>query len=359
MDRAFTEGLFKKTIRAAERSQEGYVFYYDSPEAAQEELSVLDEPIVPGMKLFRNRYVDALIQYHQFLSSESDKSTFISFLAAKLTPTEGLQRESSIITVTLARTGQLKRLADRLGSWVDLSEHYLASLERIAEMLRFEPDFFSDIDLSAISNLATNINTGLDAIFRVERRRRRTWIEDSDIPLFSQVHEMAANLDHLAAEVPLFRYRQYLLGETNLEINHDYEELIESVKNLRLSDAVALHLQHIERTFRTSKDDFDYASCLRSCRAFQEDIVSEAVGLVSLKKMGEVAEKRRNFGQGVSFLEAQAIMTTPEKGLFNVLNGFLSQEGAHSAYADREQARIAKNILIELSWLLMKRLEAL
>src|SRR5438876_7476332 len=98
MDSAsITKDLVLKVLSAAELDTTSHVVYHDPSNDSADLLTDTDEPITPGARVFKNRYVDTFIRYYHQLPSQSDKQYFTSYLLNELNPSEGIKREGVLI----------------------------------------------------------------------------------------------------------------------------------------------------------------------------------------------------------------------------------------------------------------------
>lgn len=141
--------------------------------------------------------------------------------------------------------------------------------------------------------------------------------------------------------------------EQNAEINHDRETLILAFEEIGFSKDLSEALMKIEEYYKESKDSFDWSSGISFIRNFLEDLQKKI-----LEKVEQLTEKRNDQGKW-SFV-AEKLQMGESGGQF--LNGFwrfVNSQGAHRLRSEREYYRLVKNMNIEVSLLLMKKLQML
>jgi hypothetical protein len=89
-------------------------------------------------------------------------------------------------------------------------------------------------------------------------------------------------------------------------------------------------------------------------RSFLENLQIYASARVAKKSGGAVP---KTWGAATSFLQQKAILTKPEEGLATGLYTFISDGAVHPLIAEREYARLSRNVVIEYGLLLLRKLE--
>jgi hypothetical protein len=330
--------LISNAREAALLDPNGEVFY-EPPSFINREIeqSTQDNAsVTPGERIFKNRYVDALLLQYEQLPSHSNKDSFVQALVARL-------RGDPIACATLIRLNRFQDISRTLASYINFAKGYVQCLEIIRDTLRYEPHLLAG-ELDSVKQMSRAIINELDdtrCSYEPELGHR----------------EVASQLLRLVAEVPFATHVRQLRESDNPEINTDQERVKETVHRLGLDPDLALLLSYVEELFESGDSEFDFAVCLDRLRAFYERLVTGLVPIVERFSGKPFRENRANDGQCLRYLNEAGILTPSEKRLFERFYGFLSAEGSHAASADREQARIAKNILVELAWLSMQRVQ--
>lgn len=315
-----------------------HVFYHQLPDGADdpEEPNEAIVSVTPARRVFNNRYVEALLLQYAQLPSESDKEHFCDDLAKQVLT-------DPISCATLIRLKMFSRVARGLGRWVNDDTTYVHCLEVIRDTLRYEPHLLAN-ELEEVKKLHDAIEGRLNRIAWTVYRR-------------VEIRQAASQLLWLTAEVPFAAHLRRLKESENLEINADQEQVKQTVHRIGLDSSLTSILEYVEQLLQVGDSDFEFAACLDRLRAFYEGLVK---GLTAIVRSSAATRFRGNEGDEgacLQYLTDAGILTSSERDLFKRTYGFLSAEGSHSLVAQREQARIAKNILIELAWLLMQRVQ--
>jgi len=142
------------------------------------------------------------------------------------------------------------------------------------------------------------------------------------------------------------------------------EELSQDV--LRVKQHVSAYgfpeeLNHLLEKVETgigSGDSFDQAALLKHLRTFAEQLHKQ----VSKELQSQKPETKNNtnlasFGQSADFLKHKDVLTEKMYNLAKSLYGVLSDEGVHSATAEREYVRLCRNMVAEYALVLFFELE--
>lgn len=333
--------LLKTAKEAARLDPYGYVFYRrpsmldDPTEQVPEEDDVT---LAPGHRVFQNRYVDALLLEHSQLGSSPTRGYLERLLV----------NEASINPIACAAVIRLDRFPDasKRGSWVSVS-----CLTVIQDTLRYEPHLLSE-RLDSVKQLASNLIDHLSKAstqppLHVPYLPRRT----------SPLEDKGRRLLRLVAEVPFDGHLRRLHESENHEINIDQKQVEAGIRLLGLDPKLQSLLAHVDHQFNTGGNDFGFASALGRLRAFYESLFAALVPIVDGFSRQRFRGNLANEKTCRSYLKSVGILTSSETELLESVYGFLSAEGAHALSAGRDQARVAKNILIELVWLLMQRIQ--
>lgn len=333
--------LLQEAMEAARLDPRGHVFYRPATTVTDdlEEAHEDDVIVAPGQRVFQNRYVDALLLQHSQLRSYQHREYLERLL---------LNHASSnpIACATVIRLDRFPDAAKR-EAWLSVG-----CLTVVRDTLRYEPDLLAE-RLDSVKRLASDLIN-----------RLRTTTQPRTYPEYRRLcplpqEDLARQLLKLAAEVPFARHLRRLHESENPEINTDQWHVEASVRLLGLDPELVSLLAHIEQQFHSGGNDFQFASCLGRLRAFYEALLAELVPVVEDLCNERFRGNLANEKNCRSYLKSVGILAASETDLLDSVYGFLSAEGAHALSAGREQARIAKNILIELVWLLMQRVNKL
>jgi hypothetical protein len=140
----------------------------------------------------------------------------------------------------------------------------------------------------------------------------------------------------------------YVLGTLkripNLEIESDRTKVIGFLEALGFDDPLKALLERAEALYLTPSDQFDLKNCLSLIRTFYEHMhldtgkaLADSLGTTVVPEWDPV----------ITFLQNK-LFFTPQQGKFvRGLHTLLSDEGVHALIAEREFARLLRNMVIE------------
>ena len=157
----------------------------------------------------------------------------------------------------------------------------------------------------------------------------------------------------LCRKARYFLLKGELLQDVNLEVNQDKKAVESFLQKLGFSQTLSQSLNEADK-LQHSSSLFDLKSSMGHLRSFLENLQTYASARVA-KKAGGIVPK--TWGEATSFLRQSAILTKPEEGLATGLYTFISDGAVHPLIAEREYARLSRNVVIEYGLLLLRKLE--
>jgi hypothetical protein len=151
--------------------------------------------------------------------------------------------------------------------------------------------------------------------------------------------------------------RSALKEDLNLEINQDKYVVQEFLTNLGFSDPLVASLNEAERLNHAAASPFELKASMVHLRSFMECLHRESIpGICSLKG---AAPPEAKWGAELAFLRNHGIISKQEEQFVGGLFAVISDEAVHPIIAEREYARLARNVVIEYAVLYLKRLSKL
>jgi hypothetical protein len=144
-----------------------------------------------------------------------------------------------------------------------------------------------------------------------------------------------------------------LLEGLNLEVNQDKVSVESYLKAQGFSDVLIECLNRADRLYHGASSGFDFKSAMGHLRSFMEKLHSE--GLTRFNVPAASSDAIR-WGDGLERLQQQGLLTKAEKGYAAALFTLLSDEGVHPIMAEKEYARLARNVVIEYALLFLRKL---
>jgi hypothetical protein len=156
--------------------------------------------------------------------------------------------------------------------------------------------------------------------------------------------------------VRYLRLRDELLAAENPEINTDRQAVISRMQALGFPQEVVTVLDEIERKLQTAATPTGFKECMDLVRSVFERIAAESSARVATANK-ESAPTGITLNPHKQYLQSRKVFSEKEAVLVQAFYGFLSEEGVHSLGSGPEQARVAKNIAIELALMLLGRVQ--
>jgi hypothetical protein len=268
-------------------------------------------------------------------SDEAARARFPELLLEELS-----RRNGPIVAHLLA---DLHRIQHARGNPATIDSLYSGWQQR----LTYASELFSEADLddlmAAVSEaLEEHLQPPSGPLSAMETLRER---------LRERLHSIRA----LVGLVRFERLRRRLFEGQNPEIAADRDALLSKATALGFPDILKLTLEVIDAKLAAGSSGFHFKECMDHIRT-----VLEKVFLFSAEAAGAtLSQKARTgkFGETREALEGLKVITVKEGAAIQALYGFISEEGVHAFTSAAEQARIAKNCVIEWSLLVVGRIE--
>jgi hypothetical protein len=170
-------------------------------------------------------------------------------------------------------------------------------------------------------------------------------------------YEIVKAIDGITEECNQARYF-YLKGalqrNTNLEIESDKTKVVGFLEILGFDPNLITSLAKAENLYRASSDAFDLKSCLGHIRSFYEHLNIDG-GQAIARQMGTTVLNK--WDPTITFLKNKSFMTEQQEKFARGLYTLLSDEGVHPLIAEREFARLLRNMVIEYGLMFLTMLQ--
>ncbi len=180
-----------------------------------------------------------------------------------------------------------------------------------------------------------------------------------NLDMFAALREIIAAAESIQEQCRKARYlylKGSLLEGLNLEINQDKGRVETYLQQFGFSKTLAQCMEKADRLYQGPVDAFDLKSSMAHLRSFLENLHNET-GPFLEKKYG--APFMPGWGPSLSYLRRNGAFSEAEEEFAAGLYGLISDEAVHPLIAEREYARLARNVVIEYALLFMRKLEKL
>jgi hypothetical protein len=256
------------------------------------------------------------------------------------------------------RHGKLQLLLDVLNK-VELPNANMAVMWRqLQETISLNFNVFSEAELRAMPEALRNIR---------QLAERQTYSVHGALQqgpknehykegFKAQGLEIVSSIDSilkLCAQAQYFYVKHAIQQNRNPEVEADKKAVESYLTRLGFNELMVKSRDAAEQLFRFASDRFELKSCLGHLRSFLEELHIQACG--PLAQAGEPLPTK--WGPATIFLRQHNVITLKEEAFITSLYTLVSDEAIHPLIAEREYARLFRNIVIEYGLLFLATLE--
>ncbi len=331
---------------------------------------VYDDP-----KLYRFECVnfDLLVKIFQQVM-EADRPNFIGALlkfvekpfpaqrvSIRIFPSvDGKSSMLPLIAEFCVRMGHLNQLLEATKKPKFPTASLAIMIMELEEMVALNFNLFSDGQLQAMpKELATLRENSELQTYSSKAERGKPQIKNPHYkPGFEDMgRAVLAGIDGLTEECRKARYF-YLKGALqelpNLEIESDKLKVVGFLDSLGFNPLLAASLARAEQQYSAASAPFDWKECLGHIRSFYEHMNIDA-GQAIAKSMGRTVVDQ--WDPTLTFLRNSKFFTEQQDKFARGLYALLSDEGVHPLIAEKEFARLLRNMVIEYGLMFLAVLE--
>jgi len=222
----------------------------------------------------------------------------------------------------------------------------IEQLKMLSIILKNEWNIFSILQIQSIYNWVNDIFSGKNDVGK-------------DYKKYPSLYK-----SHTPAWVKLFRQANAILvedlssrleGGIDLEINLDQETLTKEFKRFGFTKDLEETLEKIDNKLMVAEDGFDYKNCMDLIRSFTERLYEQIANSLQIKSWKKGDEKESS--RVIKHFKEVGLISEDQANLLVSIRHFLSNEASHRLKSQREAARLSRNITIEFSLYLIRRLE--
>jgi hypothetical protein len=230
---------------------------------------------------------------------------------------------------------------------------------QLEEIISLNFNVFSDAELEAMPAVLKTV---------YEIAERQTWSARSHAsgpketnphyrPGFSrQGNEIIAAIDAFLVQCKQARYwyvKGALQQSRNPEVESDKKAVEDYLTTLGFSNLMVQSLNAAEQDFKSTATSFELKNCLGHLRSFLEELHVQACPPFAQSTDALPAK----WGPATLFLRQHGIITLKEEAFITTLYTLVSDEAIHPLIADREYARLFRNMVIEYGLLFLTTLQ--
>jgi hypothetical protein len=140
----------------------------------------------------------------------------------------------------------------------------------------------------------------------------------------------------------------------NLEVETDKARVVGYLESLGFQPLLIAALQKAEDLYRVTSDGFDLKGCLTHVRSFFEHLNIDAATVIAAQAGETMAQE---IDPALNVLKNKLFLTWQQEKFARGLYTLISSEGVHSLIAEREFARLLRNMVIEYGLMFLTMLD--
>jgi hypothetical protein len=262
--------------------------------------------------------------------------------------------ELPLIVEFLARRGEKQPLI-RAISEAAPSPGLTLLLMQLEEMIALNFTLFTEEEYSKIQVSISSINKNM-AAFSARRRPSSTAESNTIYNVCREIPVLCKSVVEECRKAKYIYLKGSLLPGMNLEVNQDKVTVRTFLEKLGFTEPLIRSLDETEKSYRTAATPFELKSSMGHLRSFLEQLHLQACALAHRKLGGSLPEK---WGEAIQYLRDRDVLTTKEQQFAANFYTLMSDTTVHPLVADREYARLMRNMSIEYGLLLLTKLDKL
>ena len=253
--------------------------------------------------------------------------------------------EIIVITLTFIHTGNFEHFFKAILS--EFTSHTktrcLWSINTLARALKYKSSLFSEEEIQRIYDWCQDYFDGKNKLGQEMQ---------SHPSLYREVTKELRALLRLCNIILTQHFAQQIENAFNPELNLDQEKVKEAMHELGFPLDLTESLKHIDNLLEKADEPMKYRDVMSAVRAFIERLFETVAKELDPKTKIDGKDSKKVAG----FFQSQGLISSDMRDLLISLRHYLSNDGTHKLKSSSEDARIAKNMTIELSLYLLTRL---
>jgi len=233
-------------------------------------------------------------------------------------------------------------------------------LRHLEDMIALNFTVFTDAEYDNLTSCVSGLRDLFlqrNLLSREERSSQLWGGKSVDLTLlFYDLCQSAIGIVEECRQSKYLQLKSSLLDGLNIEINQDKEAVSDYLKTLGFTATLGSSLDEAERLYRSAGTAFELKASLGHLRSFLEGLHKEILLSAQSKFGGALPGK---WGEGLTYLRNNGVLSKAEEIFAGSLYTLISDEGIHPLVAEREYARLFRNVVIEYALLLLSRLKKL
>lgn len=265
---------------------------------------------------------------------------------------ENCSSELPLIAEFIVRCGKTEVFINALRD-AALTPGLTLLLLQLEEMISLNFTLFTDAEHAIIPATIGVISAAVEKL-KAEPSPSGTIASNTRFYIVREIPELCASIREECRTARYLYVKGELLPRANAAINQDRNRVCSLLEKLGFTQLLIQSLDEAEKLYRTTASPFELKSCLAHLRSFVEQLHLQACIGARVRLGGAVPRK---WGEALRYLVDNSVLTKQEEQLLSSLYVLVSDTGVHPLIADREYARLIRNMSIECGLLLLTKLD--
>lgn len=272
-----------------------------------------------------------------------------------------LASELPLVAEFSVRNSARVELFQLLGEANPVPGHVLL-LRQLQDMVQLEFTLFTDQEYQTLTTAIVNYCLTAEKHLQAYEKQRVTGVSFPEIGIvnpkaqFSELLSASTEIIEQCRHARYLHLKSVLLQRLNLEVNQDKGAVEGFLQSLGFSGPLLDCLNEAERLYLGPASSFDLKSSMGHLRSFLEKLHVEAVERLESKTRA-TDQPPLTWGASLKYLRNGSVLSVPEERLAADLYTLISDEAVHPLMAGQEDARLARNMVIEYALMFLRKLQ--
>jgi hypothetical protein len=311
---------------------------------------------------------------------EPSRGKFLAYIRTRLSWDVGCKKDQSsifpkwdslvselpLVTEFLVRNGGKEDFFSTLeAEEINIIPGHVLMLMQLEEMIALNYTVFTEPEYRRLAKAVRNFGSNKNVFARKFISDRSgntvkiTFKGLGDINVLRLNQEITGACNALIEQCRKAEYlflKNSLLENVNIEVNQDKVKVEGFLKRFGFRPLLSAALDEADKLYQDQSTAFDLKSCMGHLRSFLENLLDESMPPI-FARFGGTPPK--NWGGNLAYLHQNGVFSKTEEQFAAHFYTLMSDEGVHPLVAEKEYARLARNIVIEFALLFLTKLDKL
>jgi hypothetical protein len=262
---------------------------------------------------------------------------------------DGYVSDLPVIAEFCIRNGHTERLFEAAAKAKTPTPGLALMLMQLEETIALNFNLFSSQELRQIPTLLAPLRETADRQTHESRGTHGKMVKNLHYKSGreKEANQIIDSIDGITAECNqaiFFYLRGALQKSRSLEVESDKVKVLDYLDSLGFDPLLTSSLKKAEELYRPSSDAFELKNCLGLIRTFYEHMHRQAGAAIAGSSQTTVVDE---WDPVLTFLKNTGFLSKQQDKFARGLYALLSDEGVHPLIAEREFARLLRNMVIE------------